>query len=175
MESILQGKKYNSYNVTFNKDNKTWFLTWTTTLENNRTEYPVNTWKQKILLFCCILVVTKLYIWCNFERYLFFLACLFWRKSWAIVIARSSLLLLFQALFKNFDVVQFTQEVLKVLTLNLEYLLIMRSCCSKTRVLTLNTIFLELCPFLIRNFKNYDAPQQASFDTACGALVSIHM
>ena len=54
------------------------------------------------------------------------LACLFRRKSWTIVIARSMLS-----------------------TPNLEYLLIMTRCNCKTRDITLKAIFLELCPFLI--------------------------
>ena len=97
----------------------------------------------------CIKILNTLYTFVNTVRYVghrcfshWFLACLFWRKSWAIVIARSSSLLLSVSI----------TQVLKGIS-NLEYLLFVTRCSCKTRDITLGAIFLELCLFLTKNFK----------------------
>ena len=68
-----------------------------------------------------------------------FLACLFQRKSRAVVIARSS-----SSLCKNFNIAHYSK---RIKCINIEYLLIMTRCSCMTRGITLKAIFLELCPF----------------------------
>ena len=46
-----------------------------------------------------------------------------------------------------------TLKVLNISTPSLEYLLIMTRCSCKTRGISLNAVFLELSPFMTKNFK----------------------
>ena len=94
-----------------------------------------------------------------------FLACLFRRKSQAIVIA--ILLPSCSPFFKK----------LKISTPNLEYLLLMTRCSCKTRGITMKTTVLELCPFLTKNFKQKqkDSPWQMSVGTTYSALVLLNI
>ena len=108
----------------------------------------------------------KKHFWKTWDDMMLFLTCLFQRKSRAIVISVSSLLFL----CKNFNVAHYSESIEGIRTPNLEYFLIMTRCSCKTRGITLTAIFLELCPFLTKNFKKNDGPWQTSIGTACGAL-----
>ena len=77
-----------------------------------------------------------------------FLACLFRRKSRAIVIAKSLLFSL--SLLLSSCIIQ---KVFKVSTPNLEYLLIMTRCSFRTRGITLKAVLWELCPLLTLKFR----------------------
>ena len=76
-----------------------------------------------------------------------FLACLFQRKSQAIVIMLNR----YSCCCRGRCVWPITQKVLKVLAPKLELFIITR-CSCKTKGITLNAIFLELCPYLIKKF-----------------------
>ena len=81
--------------------------------------------------------------WLNMHFRQSFLACLFRGKSRIIVIARSSLL---SPSCKNFNIAHYSKSM-KGINAKLEYLLFMTKYRCKTRGITLNAIFLELCPF----------------------------
>ena len=88
-------------------------------------------------------------------------------KSWAILIARLSSKL---SLFKNFSEAKHS-KVSKTLTWNFQFFFIMARHSSKTRDINLQTLFLELCPFVTRILVKMYCCWQTSIGMTRAALV----